>query len=76
MISLMYNITCSDIRLFELKLKRINLYKQKLLNSKPSRFKKKKLIAWQSKLEELTKETQKLEIELQKAYIDLEKYYN
>ena len=74
MTTLMHDIACSDIRISELKLKRIKLYKKRLLETKPSRFKRKKLLAWQSRLEELTKEERKVESELQKAYIDLEKF--
>lgn len=76
MINLMHDITCSDIRVSELKLKRIKLYKKRLLETKPSRFRKKKLLAWQSKLDELTKEEEKVEVELQQSYINLEKFYN
>lgn len=76
MINLMHDITCSDIRVFELKLKRIKLYKERLLETKPSRFRKKKLLAWQSKLDELIDEEKEVECELKKAYIDLEKFYN
>ena len=76
MTTLMHDIACSDIRISELKLKRIKLYKKRLLETKPSRFRKKKLLAWQSKLDELIKEEKDVERELQKAYIDLEKLYN
>ena len=51
--NLMHDITCSNIRLSELKLKRIKLYKKRLLEAKPAYFRKKKLLAWQSKLDEL-----------------------
>ena len=76
MINLIHKITCSDIRLFELKLKRIRLSKEKLLKSKPSRLRRKKLITWQNKLEELKKEEKVVETELESAYIDVEKFYN
>ena len=76
MTTLMHDIACSDIRISELKLKRIKLYKKRLLETKPLCFRKKKLLAWQSKLDELTKEEKKVEVELQRAYIDLEKFYN
>ena len=76
MINLMHDITCSDIRVSELKLKRIKLYKERLLKTKPSRFRKKKLLTWKSKLNELIKEEEKVESELQQAYIDLERFYN
>lgn len=74
MTTLMHDIACSDIRISELKLKRIKLYKKRLLETKPSYFRKKELLAWQSKLDELTKEEKKVEGELQRAYIDLEKF--
>ena len=76
MINLMHDITCSDIRVSELKLKRIKLCKKRLLETKPSHFRKKKLLAWKSNLNELIKEEEKVESELQQAYIDLERFYN
>ena len=76
MTNLMYKIACSDIRVFELKLKRIRLSKESLLKSKPSRLKRKKLITWQTKLEELINEEKVVEDKLEKTYIDLENFYN
>ena len=76
MTSLMHDIACSDIRVSELKLKRIKLCKKRLLETKPLWLRKKKLLAWESKLDELIKEEEQVEGELQIAYIDLEKLYN
>lgn len=76
MMNLMHEMTSSDIRLSELKLKRIKLCKKRLLETKPSRLRQKKFIAWQSQLEELIREEEAVEEELRKAYIDLEDFYN
>ena len=74
--NLMHNITSSDIRVSELKLKRIEFQKKRLLEIKPSLFRKKKFLSWQAKLDKLIKEEKKVEDELQQSYIDLEKFYN
>ena len=76
MATLMHDIACSYIRVSELKLKRIKLCKKIALETKPSKLRKRKFLAWQSKLDELTKEEVKVEDELQKSYIELEKFYN
>lgn len=75
MTTLMHDIAYSDIRVSELKLKRIKLCKKRLSETKPSKLRKKKFLEWQSKLDELIKEEEKIEVELQKAYINLEKFY-
>lgn len=75
MMDLMHNIASSDIRISELKLKRIELHKKRLLETKPSRFRKKKFLLWQSILNDLLKEEEQAKIELQQAYINLEKFY-
>lgn len=71
---LMYNIVCSDISFIELKLKRIRLYKKRLLKLKPCRLNGDRFNSWQDKLKELEKEEDSVIAELQAAYIDLEKF--
>jgi len=68
---LMYKIVCSDIRITELKLKRIKLSKQHLLHKKPNRLNKNKLINWQNKIKELEIEEKTILIELENAYEEL-----
>ena len=70
---LMYEITCSDIRIIELSLQRIQLNKKRLFETKPIRLNSEKLKDWQKKLAKLEKEEEVVLGELNKAYSDLEK---
>lgn len=74
--NLMHEIICSDIRIAELKIKRIRISKERLLKKKPVWFNKKKLNAWKSKLNELEVEEMSVAKELQDAYVDFEDFYN
>ena len=74
--NLMYELVCSDIRIAELKLKRIKLCRKQLLNNKPSQLYQKKFKIWQLKLNALKKEENFIIEELNKAYIDLENFFN
>lgn len=71
---LMYEITCSDIRMTELKLKRIRIYRKRLLEEKPLVFNKKKFDAWSEKMAKLNCEEDIILKELQNAYEDLEDF--
>lgn len=70
---LMYEITCSDIKIIELRLKRIQLSKRRLFETKPIRLSGQKLKNWQMKMNELKKEEEITISELTNAYSDLEK---
>lgn len=70
--SIMHEIICSDIRFIELKLKRINLCKEQLLNKKPNRLNKNKYLIWEKKLSDLTLEENNTMHELQNTLNDLE----
>ena len=70
----MHDIVCSDIRIIELKLKRIKLCKERLLKNKPSSINQKKYMDWNLKLEKIEQEEREANKELQEAYVDLEKY--
>lgn len=72
--SLMHDITCSDIKFIELKLKRINLSKERLIKTKPCVLNLKKYKEWEIKYKKNIKEEQNTLKELNKAYIELEKY--
>ena len=74
--NLMHEVVCSDIRIAELKIKRIRLSKARLLEAKPSWFNRKKLKAWKVKLNDLEIEEKSVVKELQDAYIDFEEFYN
>ena len=65
--NLMHEIVCSDIRISELKIKRIRISKGRMLEKKPTLFNKKKLNAWKSKLNELDVKEMKATKELQDA---------
>ena len=71
---LMHKLVCSDIRINELKLKRIRLCKKRLFETKPSRLRSKKLKDWQSNLEMLKKQEDAIFQELQADYTDLENF--
>lgn len=70
--SIIHEIICSDIRFLELKLKRINLCKEQLLNNKPYRLCKRKYLIWEKKLSNLILEENNTMHELQNALNDLE----
>ena len=72
--NLMYEVTCSDIRITELKLKRIKLCKEQLLKNKPSLFNNKNIKIWQTKLNKLKEEEDNTIKELQEIYNDLAKF--
>lgn len=72
--NLMHEIACSNIRIIELKLKRLSICKEELLNSKPSRLNVKKLKKWENKIKLIEEEEKNILEELQKAYIDYEKF--
>ena len=74
--NLMYETVCSNIRLTELKLKRIGLLKQRLVETKPNRLNSKKIKIWQTKLKELEQEEEHALKELAASYIDLENFLN
>ena len=71
---LMHNIVCSNIRIAELKLKRIGLSKERMLKNKPFIFNKRKLKEWQDEFYKLEKEEELIQEELESAYTDLEEY--
>ena len=72
--SLIHDITCSDIKFIELKLKRINLTKERLIKTKPSVLNLKKYKEWEIEYNKNIKEEQNTLKELNEAYIELEKY--
>lgn len=72
--NLMYELVCSDIRIIELKLKRIRISRKHLLKKKPSILNKKKLVEWKGLLNQLENEEEEFIKELQCYYKDLEKY--
>lgn len=72
--NLMPSIICSDIRIIELKLKRIKHYKERLLIDEPSRLNFKKYKDWELTLQKIETEEINITKELQNAYIDLEEY--
>ena len=72
--NLMHEITCSDIRLTELKLKRVRLCKKRLVAKKPSRFNKIKFDVWSIEMAKLNCEEDIILKELQEAYEDLESF--
>lgn len=74
--NLMHEVVCSDIRIAELKIKRIRISKARLLETKPAWFNRKGLKAWQSKLNDLEIEEKAATKELQDAYVDFEKFYD
>lgn len=71
---LMHNIVCSNIRIAELKLKRIGLSKERMLKNKPFIFNKRKLKEWQDEFDKLEKEEELIQEELESAYTELEEY--
>lgn len=71
---LMHDIICSNIRIAELKLKRVRLEKEHLLDNKPFILNKKKLKKWNMELERIKQEEYIILDELDKAYKDLEEY--
>ena len=71
---LIHDIICSNIRIAELKLKRIRLEKERLLDSKPFFLNRKEINKWHDKLNNLEKEESLILSELQSAYTDLEEY--
>ena len=73
--NLMYKTVSSDIKLLELKQKRIRLCKKRLLKFKPCRLNVKKFSIWQSKLTELEKEEEDVAKELYDAYLELENFF-
>lgn len=68
---LMYEITSSDIRILELKLKRIRFNKMTLKIKKPGFFDKKAFKLWEEEFEELKKEEEIALSELQVLYHDV-----
>lgn len=71
---IMHDIICSNIRIAELKLKRVRLEKEHLLDNKPFILNKKKLKKWNMELERIKQEEYIILDELDKAYKDLEEY--
>ena len=71
---IMHDIICSNIRIAELKLKRIRLEKEHLLDDKPFILNKKELKKWNTELEKLEQEEYIILDELDNAYKDLEEY--
>lgn len=71
---IMHDIICSNIRIAELKLKRVRLEKEHLLDNKPFILNKKKLKKWNMDLERIKQEEYIILDELDKAYKDLEEY--
>ena len=70
----MHDIIYSDIKIIELKLKRIALTKERLLDDKPSKFNKNKYEKWYFKFKNLERQESDILKELHDAYIELEKY--
>ena len=71
---IMHDIICSNIRIAELKLKRVRLEKEHLLDNKPFILNKKKLKKWNMELERIKQEEYIILDELDKAYKALEEY--
>ena len=71
---IMHDIICSNIRIAELKLKRVRLEKEHLLDNKPFILNKKKLKKWNMELERIKQEEYIILDDLDKAYKDLEAY--
>ena len=71
---IMHDIICSNIRIAELKLKRVRLEKEHLLDNKPFILNKKKLKKWNMDLERIKQKEYIILDELDKAYKDLEEY--
>ena len=71
---IMHDIICSNIRIAELKLKRVRLEKEHLLDNKAVILNKKKLKKWNMELERIKQEEYIILDELDKAYKDLEEY--
>lgn len=68
---LMYEITSSDIRILELKLKRIRFSKMALKFKKPVFWDKKALKIWEEEFNELKREEEVILSELQENYREL-----
>ena len=70
----MYELVCSDIRITDIKLKRIKLCKKQLQRNKPSLSNTKRLKIWKQELNKLNKQEETINNELQQFYTDLEKF--
>ena len=70
----MHDITYNNIKIIDLKLKKIFFYKERLLLKKPNKLNYPKYKEWQNKLNNLKDEEENLLKELEKNYQELEKY--